>query len=284
MSIAFQDKLIDTLTDRVSTRQEAIDLKVGTKINLYDAKEELEKSQSALASDQGQLIETDAALNELQSEKVKALSQFIADNENKLGRRRRARPTRRARRSPRRARGSRAPSSSRRSTASCSRLSVTTIGQVVTTGQQLVVDHAERGRAAGRGAGRQSRHRLRQARPGGRGQGRRLPVHPLRRAARQGRRIAAEAVDEQEAKRALANATTPRQRRRRLASAPGQAQSFVFPVTIALDETAMRRRRRDDPADAGHDGDGRDQDRQPPGDRLSAVAARQDGSEAMSER
>ena len=46
MSIAFQDTLIETLNQRVSTRQEAIDLKVGTKINLYDAKEELEKSQS----------------------------------------------------------------------------------------------------------------------------------------------------------------------------------------------------------------------------------------------
>jgi hemolysin D len=56
MSIAFQDTLMETLTQRVSMRQQAIDLKVGTKINLFDAKEELEKSQSALASDQGQLI------------------------------------------------------------------------------------------------------------------------------------------------------------------------------------------------------------------------------------
>ena len=84
MSIAFQRTLMDTLNARVATRQEAIDKQVGTKINLYDAKEELEKSQSQLASDKGQLIETDAALKELQSEKAKAVSQFIADNENKL--------------------------------------------------------------------------------------------------------------------------------------------------------------------------------------------------------
>ncbi len=44
MSIAFQTALIDTLTERVATRQQAIDLKVGTKINLYDAKEELQRS------------------------------------------------------------------------------------------------------------------------------------------------------------------------------------------------------------------------------------------------
>jgi hemolysin D len=75
---------METLNQRVSTRQQAIDLNVGTKINLYDAKEELEKSQAALASDQGQLIETDAALKEVQSEKAKTVSQFIADNENKL--------------------------------------------------------------------------------------------------------------------------------------------------------------------------------------------------------
>jgi hemolysin D len=54
MSIAFQRTLMDTLNQRVSTRQQAIDLNVGTKINLYDAKEELERSQSQLASDEGQ--------------------------------------------------------------------------------------------------------------------------------------------------------------------------------------------------------------------------------------
>ena len=71
MSIAFQNKLMETLNQRVATRQQAIDLNVGTKIDLYNAKEELEKSQSALASDQGQLIETDAAVRSVRSEKAK---------------------------------------------------------------------------------------------------------------------------------------------------------------------------------------------------------------------
>ena len=84
MSIAFQHTLMDTMNQRVSTRQQAIELSVGTKINLYDAKEGLEKSQAQLASDEGQLIETDAALKEVQSEKAKAISQFVADNQNKL--------------------------------------------------------------------------------------------------------------------------------------------------------------------------------------------------------
>jgi hemolysin D len=84
MSIAYQHTLMDTLNQRVSTRQQAIDLNVGTKINLYDAKEELQRSQAQLASDEGQLIETDAALRELQSEGAKTISEFIADNQNKL--------------------------------------------------------------------------------------------------------------------------------------------------------------------------------------------------------
>ena len=48
MSIAFQHTLMDTMNQRVSTRQQSIDLHVGTKINLYDAKEALEKSQAQL--------------------------------------------------------------------------------------------------------------------------------------------------------------------------------------------------------------------------------------------
>ena len=84
------------------------------------------------------------------------------------------------------------------------------------------------------------------------------------------------AIDEQEAKRALANATAPGQRRPTPAAAPGQPESFVFPVTVALDETAMRVDGAIDPADARHDRHGRHQDRHPAGDRLPPVAARQD--------
>jgi hemolysin D len=50
-------------------------------------------------------------------------------------------------------------------------------------------------------------------------------------------RIASEAVDDQEAKRVLANATS--YANGAAASAPGQPETFVFPVTIDLDESAM---------------------------------------------
>jgi hemolysin D len=49
-------------------------------------------------------------------------------------------------------------------------------------------------------------------------------------------RIASEAIDEQEAKRSLANATaSPNAANAAPASAPGQLESFVFPVEIKTD-------------------------------------------------
>jgi len=119
MSIASPHILMDTLNQRVAMRQQAIDLKVGTKINLYDAKEELEKSQVELATDEGQLIETEAALKELQSEKAKTISQFIADNQNKLAEA--LRKADEARQALVKATGLRVRNSMRRSTASFSR-------------------------------------------------------------------------------------------------------------------------------------------------------------------
>ncbi len=240
MSIAFQNTLIETLTQRVSTRQEAIDLRVGTKINLYDAKEELEKSQSALASDQGQLIETDAALKELQSEKAKTQSQFIADNENKLAD---------ALHKADEAREALAKAAARLSRTKLyapidgvvQQLAVTTVGQVVTTGQQLIVIAPTTGALRVEALvanldigfiklGQEAAVKV--------------DAFPFTRfGALHGRveRIASEAVDEQEAKRALANAAASANSANVApASAPGQPESFVFPVTVALDESAMQ--------------------------------------------
>jgi hemolysin D len=138
MSIAFQNMLMDTLNQRVSTRQQAIDLNFGIKLDLYNAKEELEKSEASLASDQGQLIETDAAIRSVRSEKAKTISQFIADNENKLAD---------AARKADEARQALAKVEARLSHTRLygptdgvvQQMAVTTVGQVVTTGQQLIV-------------------------------------------------------------------------------------------------------------------------------------------------
>jgi hemolysin D len=237
MSIGYQNTLIKTLDERVGMRQDAIDLKVGTKSNLYDAKEELEKSQSMLASDQGQLIETDAAVVELQSEKVKALSQFIADNENKL-----ADVDRKADE----ARETLAKASAKLSHTKLyapidgivQQFSVTTLGQVVAAGQQIAVvtpsDAALRVEAL-----------VANADIGfvrvGQEVAVKLDAFPFTRfGALHGKviAIATGAVDEQEAKRTFANATSASNGGSN-PSAPGQPESFVFPVTVAIEETAM---------------------------------------------
>jgi len=52
-------------------------------------------------------------------------------------------------------------------------------------------------------------------------------------------KIASAAIPEEEAKRALANATSAANAAQAPSTAPGQQEAFVFPVTVALDETAM---------------------------------------------
>jgi hemolysin D len=239
MSIAYQRTLMDTLNQRVKTRQQAIDLNVGTKINLYDAKEELERSQSQLASDEGQLIETDAALKELQSEKTKTISQFIADNENKLAD---------AWRKADEARQAHAKATARLARTNLvapidgivQQTAVTTLGQVVTTGQQLAV-------ITPAGAKLQVEALVPNLDIGfvkpGQDAVIKVDAFPFTRfGVLHGKvvKIAPAAIDEQEAKRALANATAAANVAQAPVPAPGQPENFVFPVTVALDETAMK--------------------------------------------
>ena len=56
----------------------------------------------------------------------------------------------------------------------------------------------------------------------------------------EGINIASSAISEQDAKRALANATATANASPEAPTAPGQPESFVFPVTVSLDETAMK--------------------------------------------
>ena len=250
MSIAFQNDLMVTLSDRVKTRQDAITLKVGTKINLYDAKEELEKSQSQLASDQGQLIETEAALNELRSEKFKAISQFIADNQNKI-----VDAARKAEDAKQSFAKADAKLGRTRLVAPidgvAQQLTITTIGQVVTTGQQLLVIAPSQGPL-------QVEVLVANLDIGfvklGQDAVIKVDAFPFTRfGALTGKvsRIAQQAVNETEAKRALANVTSPTNTLPPQTSAPGQPESFVFPVTIELTQTSMKIAETDMPLNPG---------------------------------
>ncbi|MGO8738224.1 HlyD family type I secretion periplasmic adaptor subunit [Rhodoblastus sp.] len=240
MSIAFQVALTDTLTQLVKTRQDAIDLHVGTKINLYDARQQLQRSQSSLASDQGQLIETEAALSELQGQKIKVVAQFIADNENKASD---------AARKADEARESAAKAASRLARTKLyaptdgvvEQLAVSTVGQVVTTGQQLMNISPHNGRL-------QVEALVANIDIGfvklGQEASVKVDAFPFTRfGVLHGKvvDIAPEAVDEQAAKRAMANVTAGANAANAPPSgAPGQPDVFVFPVTIALDETTIK--------------------------------------------
>jgi hemolysin D len=238
MSIAYQDKLIETLTQLVGTRQQALDLNVGSKINLYDSTQQLEKSQSSLASDEGELIETDAALKELASEKIVTLSRFVADNENKFA------DAERKADEARQAANKAAVRLGRTKLYSpidgvAQQIAVTTIGQVVTTGQQLLV-------VAPTDAALQVEALVANLDIGfvklGQSAAIKVDAFPFTRfGVLHGRvtRIASEAVEEQAAKRSLANAAATDIASAAPASPAGQPQSFVFPVSIALEEQAM---------------------------------------------
>jgi hemolysin D len=239
MSIASQHILIDTLNQRVSMRQQAIDLKVGTKINLYDAKEEQEKSQVELATDEGQLIETEAALKELQSEKAKTISQFIADNQNKLAE---------ALRKADEARQALVKATARLARTKLyapidgvvQQTAVTTIGQVVTTGQQLAVITPAGGKLQVEAL--VSNLDIGFLKPG-QAAVIKVDAFPFTRfGVLHGKveKIASAAISENDAKRALANATASANVDQAPPTAPGQPESFVFPITVVLDETVMK--------------------------------------------
>ncbi|MGB7974522.1 MAG: HlyD family type I secretion periplasmic adaptor subunit [Roseiarcus sp.] len=239
MSIAFQNKLMETLNQRVSTRQQAIDLNVGTKIDLYNAKEELEKDEAALASDQGQLIETDAAIRSVRSEKAKTVSQFIADNENKLADA--ARKADEARQALAKADARLARTRLYAPTDGVvQQMAVTTVGQVVTTGQQLIVLTPIGGKLQVEAL--VANLDIGFVKPG-QDAVIKIDAFPFTRfGALHGKvvNIASAAIAEQDAKRGLANATATANVAPEAPTAPGQPESFVFPVTVSLDESAMK--------------------------------------------
>ncbi len=236
-SIGYQLKLIATLTERVDLRTAGIEKSIDTKVNLLDAREVLEKAQASLASDQGQLKETDATIEELASQKQKARSQFIADNDNKAADAER--------------KGQDIAQQLAKATAKLQRtklfapisgivqqVAVTTVGQVVTTGQRLMVIVPSDGPL-------QIEVYMSNADIGfvkvGQDAAVKVDAFPFTRyGALHGvvTRIASDAIDEQEARRAESNATNLANSANMPASAT--PPSFVFPVTISLKETAFR--------------------------------------------
>lgn len=239
MAMANDRRLIETVLGRVDTRQQAIDMKVGTKINLYDAQESLDRAQASLAADQGQLIETDASIVQLHAEKQKILSQSIAEDENHI-----ADAARKADEARQMLAKARVHLDRTRLVAPIDgvvqKMAVTTIGQVVTTGQQLLVVTPDQGPLLIEALVSNLDVGFVEV---GQDVAVKVDAFPFTRyGTLRGEvvKIATEAVDEAEAKRTLANATAPIAGAAAVGAAPGVPQSFVFPVTVALKDTTIR--------------------------------------------
>ena len=184
------------------------------------------------------MIETDAAIKELESETAKTISQFIADNENKLvDAARKADEAREA--------FAKAQAKLQRTKLFApidgvvQQISVTTVGQVVTTGQQLVVIAPSEGEL-------QVEALVANLDIGfvklGQDAAIKVDAFPFTRfGVLKGKvvRIAAEAVDEQEAKRSLANATLAANALPPAPALRASPKASSFPVTIALQQTTM---------------------------------------------
>ncbi|MBR0800501.1 HlyD family type I secretion periplasmic adaptor subunit [Bradyrhizobium jicamae] len=239
MSISFQTELIKTLQDRVLVREQSLKLEVGTKINLFDALESLDKSRSALASDQGQLLETRAAIEQLESQKDKTIATFVADNATKLAEAERKRDDAIQQYAKSRAKLERsrlyAPVNG-----TVQQLAVTTLGQVVTIGQQLmtiVPDHADL----------QVEVYVTNADIGfirvGQEAVIKLDAFPFTRfGTLHGKviSVATDAIDEQTARRLQANPISAANSPNAAGTPSGQPQNFVFPVLLSLGETTIK--------------------------------------------
>ena len=242
MSISFQTVLIKTLQERVTVREQSLKLEVGTKINLFDALESLDKSRSALASDTGQLLETRAAIEELESQKDKEIAIFVADNSTKLAEAEHKLEEAVQQHAKARAKLDRSKLYSPID-GIVQQVAVTTVGQVVTIGQQLMTIVPDDGHL-------QVEVFVTNTDIGfikiGQEAAIKIDTFPFTRfGTLHGKviNVATDALDEQTARRQQANPISGANSATSAGSAggdPAQPQNFVFPVTLSLDETAMK--------------------------------------------
>lgn len=83
-AIAAQKALIATLQERVTMRATLVARNSGTRAGLIDATETLQYQQGTLATQTGQVVEAEAALDVVAQDIAKARETFVADNTQKL--------------------------------------------------------------------------------------------------------------------------------------------------------------------------------------------------------
>lgn len=136
-SIAAESRLIETLTDRVELRQTLIDRNVGTKTGLIDAVQALREGETQLAGFVGRRDQALAEFASINSERTAKIEEFLADNTRKLAEANRLADEKQADRDKAQVKLEytilHAPVDG-----VVQSLAVTSIGQVVTTGQELM--------------------------------------------------------------------------------------------------------------------------------------------------
>lgn len=136
-SIAAQNHLIETLNERVTLRQVSLDKQVGTRTGLIDAVQALRQEQAQIAGDIGRRDQAIAAVATLDTEQVNKVETFLSDNTRKMAEAERLADEKEAERAKTEVKLGhmtlRAPVDG-----VVQALGVTTIGQVVTTSQELM--------------------------------------------------------------------------------------------------------------------------------------------------
>ena len=249
-STVIDAKLVATSKERVDMRQELIDHNAGTKTNLIDSMQDFERAEATLTADQGQLVESEASIATLKSQKAKAIGDFVADNTNKLNEaankmeldmqglaKARARAARTVLFSP--------------VDGIVQKLAVTTVGQVVTTGQALMTIVPGSGDL-------QIEAFVSNTDIGfvkiGQDAVVKIDSFPFTRYGSITGRvadIATDAVNEAEARMMQANATSLANSANAAAASGPDGQTFVFPVTIAIDQSTFKLGDQNVPLSAG---------------------------------
>ncbi|SED34106.1 hemolysin D [Rhizobiales bacterium GAS191] len=238
-STAVDTRLVATSQERVGMREELIRRNAGSKANLIDALQDLERAQATLTTDQGQLIEAEATITTLQSQKAKAIGDFVADNTNKLNEAANKTEVDTQTLAKARARAARTLLVSPVDGV-VQKLAVTTVGQVVTTGQALMTIVPGNGSL-------QIEAFVANTDIGfvklGQETVIKIDSFPFTRYGTiKGRvvGIATDAVDEAEARMMQANATSLANSANSTASSGNAGQAFVFPVIIAIDQRSFQ--------------------------------------------
>lgn len=231
--VAADQALIATLQERVTMRQTLVAHDAGTKSNLIDALQDLEKAQSGLAADRGAHGEAQAALATIAGSKSKALADFVADNTGKRDEAANKAAENREILAKAEARLGRtiltAPVDG-----VVQKLAVTTVGQVVTTGQDLMIVVPSDGTLEVQAF--VDNGDIGFVKPG-QDVVVKLDAFPFTRYGTMVgtvRAIATDAVDENEARRMQANETSLANSATNAGTNEPEGQRFVFPVTIAL--------------------------------------------------